>query len=56
VGLVAEPTALALANKINEYFQLGENFFLPHLRREKEKYKWNRLTEAVFNLANDIQK
>ncbi|MBI3717914.1 MAG: glycosyltransferase [Sphingobacteriales bacterium] len=56
VGLVAEPNAVSIAEKINQYFQLGENYFLPHLRSEKEKYKWSRITEAIFKLADDIQK
>lgn len=56
VGLVAEPNAASIAEKISQYFQLGENYFLPHLRIEKEKYKWSRITEAIFTLADDIQK
>ena len=55
-GLVAEPNAESIADAIVRYFQLGENFFLPHLRIEKEKYKWSRITGAIFKLANDIQK
>ena len=55
-GLVAEPNAQSIADAIVRYFQLGENFFLPHLRIEKEKYKWSRITGAIFKLANDIQK
>lgn len=55
-GLVAEPNAQSIAEAIMRYFQLGENFFLPHLRIEKEKYKWSRITEAIFQLSNDIQK
>ena len=55
-GLVAEPNAQSIADTIIRYFQLGENYFLPHLRIEKEKYKWSRITEAIFQLANDIQK
>ena len=55
-GLVAEPNAQSIADAIVRYFQLGENFFLPHLRIEKEKYKWSCITGAIFKLANDIQK
>ncbi|MGE5107054.1 MAG: glycosyltransferase [Sphingobacteriales bacterium] len=55
-GLVAEPNAQSIADAIIRYFQLGENYFLPHLRIEKEKYKWSRITEAIFQLTNDIQK
>ncbi len=51
VGLVAEPNANDLAQKIIKYFQLGEDFFLPHLREEKKKYSWNNMVQAVLVLA-----
>ena len=38
-GLVAEPVAASLAQKIKEYFNKGENYFLPHLLEEKKKLK-----------------
>nr|MBA3675597.1 glycosyltransferase [Chitinophagaceae bacterium] len=49
VGLVAEPNAKDIANKIIEFFQLGENYFLPHLREEKKKYTWSNMVEAIIN-------
>jgi glycosyltransferase involved in cell wall biosynthesis len=52
VGLVAEPNANDIAKKIVEYFQLGENYFLPHLREEKKKYSWSNLVQAVLKLAD----
>ena len=55
-GLVTEPNAAAIAESIATYFQLGENYFIPHLRSEKEKYSWNRMTEAIIKLADDLQK
>lgn len=51
VGLIAEPNALDLAEKIIEYFTLGENFFLPFLQEEKKKYRWSVMTDAILNLA-----
>jgi len=55
-GLVAEPDAQSIAAAIHRYFELGENYFIPHLRSEKQKYSWSRLLEAIITLANDIQK
>jgi len=55
-GLVAEPDAESIAAAIHRYFELGENYFIPHLRSEKQKYSWSRLLEAIITLANDIQK
>ena len=56
VGLVAEPEAGAIAATVMRYFELGENYFIPHLRSEKEKYSWHQMTEAIIKLADDIQK
>jgi glycosyltransferase involved in cell wall biosynthesis len=51
VGLIAEPNPASLADAILRYFELGEAYFLPFLRREKEKYGWDRLTDAILELA-----
>src|SRR5450755_2719524 len=50
VGLIAEPNAESIAKKIIEYFDLGEEFFLPHLREEKKKYSWNNMVNAITEL------
>ncbi len=55
-GLVCEPEPGSIAKAIDKYFQLGENYFLPHLRNEKEKYSWSKLVEAITDLANNAQK
>jgi glycosyltransferase involved in cell wall biosynthesis len=52
VGLVAEPTAASLAEKIVEYFNKGENYFLPHLLEEKKKFSWTKMLESIFEVAN----
>jgi glycosyltransferase involved in cell wall biosynthesis len=52
VGLIAEPTAASLAEKIQEYFDKGENHFLPHLVEEKKKFSWAKITETILELAN----
>ncbi|MBX3239320.1 MAG: glycosyltransferase [Chitinophagaceae bacterium] len=46
-GLVAEPEAASIANKILQYFEAGEHTFLPGLISEKEKYKWSNIAEAI---------
>ncbi len=51
VGLVAEPVKEALAAAITRFYELGENFFIAHLRVEKEKYSWNKLVSAIFEVA-----
>jgi glycosyltransferase involved in cell wall biosynthesis len=51
VGVVAEPAAPDIADKILKLYALGENYFLPHLREEKQKYSWAVLTQTIRNLA-----
>lgn len=50
VGLVAEPNAESIAEKIKEYFAIGEEFFLTHLREEKKKYSWDNMLKAIVDL------
>lgn len=52
-GLVAEPTALSIADHIVEYFELGEQYFLPGLIEEKKKYSWRKFCDAILDLAHD---
>ena len=52
VGLIAEPTAISIAEKIVELYQLGEQYFLPHLLEEKKKYSWSILLDKILSLAN----
>jgi len=51
VGLVAEPTAISIAQKIVEYFAKGEQHFLPHLVEEKKKYNWSNMVDAILDIA-----
>ena len=50
-GVVVEPNAISIAEGIQKLYQLGENHYLPHLRKEKEKYSWSHLTDAILKLA-----
>jgi glycosyltransferase involved in cell wall biosynthesis len=52
VGLVAEPNADSLAEKILEYFEKGEMYFLPHLLEEKKKFSWTKIVESILDVAN----
>jgi len=52
-GLVTEPTAQSIANAILRFYQLGENYFLPHLRSEKQKYSWSNLTNAIKEISKN---
>jgi glycosyltransferase involved in cell wall biosynthesis len=50
VGLVCEPEPASLAAAIIRYFELGEQYFIPHLRIEKEKYSWHNLVNTIMEM------
>lgn len=56
VGLVCEPDPGAIADAIIQFYQLGEQYFIPHLRSEKQKYSWHKLTQAIFSLVEQSSK
>jgi len=51
VGLIAEPNAESIAEKILDLYNIGEQYFLPHLREEKKKYSWSILVDTIKSLA-----
>ena len=53
-GLVAEPDPASIASAITRFYQLGENYFIPHLRNEKEKFSWSVLVDSIRNLAKEV--
>jgi glycosyltransferase involved in cell wall biosynthesis len=55
-GLICEPEPSSIADALLRFYQLGEQYFIPHLRTEKQKYAWSNLTGAVYKLAEEIKK
>lgn len=55
VGLVVEPDPAAIAEGIMRFYQLGEDYFIPHLRNEKQKYSWSSLVKAIQQLAEAVE-
>lgn len=55
-GLIAEPNAESLAKKIEEYFELGEDFFLPFLKEEKKRFSWKIMVDAILKAAGLLSK
>jgi glycosyltransferase involved in cell wall biosynthesis len=51
VGIVVSPDPTAIATGILTLYELGEDYFLPHLREEKKKYNWGKLSAAIRELA-----
>ena len=55
VGLVAEPNAISIAEKIKELYTFGEEHFIENIKEEKKKYSWSILTKTIVELANGIR-
>ena len=53
-GLVTAPSPEAIADSILKFYQLGEEYFIPGLREEKNKYTWEKLVSAIEQLAKNI--
>jgi glycosyltransferase involved in cell wall biosynthesis len=51
-GLVAAPEPGAMADAILRFFVLGDSWFIPALRQEKNKYSWSRLLANIIELCN----
>lgn len=51
VGIVTEPQPHAIAGGILRLYELGDAWFLSHLREEKKKYSWQQLTAAIETLV-----
>lgn len=51
-GLVTDPDPVSIASGILRFYELGENYFIPHLRTEKQQYSWSALTKVILGLAN----
>lgn len=50
-GLVAEPDAVDIAEKIIEFYERGEESFIAGLRLEKKKYAWENLVQAIEEIS-----
>jgi len=55
-GIVVDPNPNSIAEGILKFYQLGEDYFIPHLRNEKQKYSWTNMVNTIIQLADDIQK
>jgi len=53
-GLVCEPTPKSIADAILQFYGLGEEYFIPHLREEKKKYSWELLVQAIIGLRDRV--
>lgn len=52
VGLIAEPNPADIAAKMKQLMESDLRTYRATIAQEKKKYGWNKLVEAIFNLAN----
>ncbi|MFT3750643.1 MAG: glycosyltransferase [Agriterribacter sp.] len=50
-GIVCEPTPQSIAGAIDKFFAIDENYFIPFLKEEKNKYSWAKLTAALLGIV-----
>ncbi len=53
-GLVVAPNPAAITEGILKFYQLGEDYFIPHLRIEKQKYNWKNFAHAILQMAKEL--
>ena len=46
-GLIAEPEAVSLAEKILLFFKKDADVFINHIKEEKKQYSWQKLVDAI---------
>ncbi|MEO5995797.1 MAG: glycosyltransferase [Chitinophagaceae bacterium] len=51
-GLVTDPNPSAIAHAIRHYFELGEQYFIPHLHSEKKHLSWSNLVWNIVEVGN----
>lgn len=51
VGLIAEPNAVSIAQKIKELYTFSERHFIENIKEEKKKYSWKNITQTILDLA-----
>ena len=54
-GLVCNPVPQDIADAILRFYELGADYFLPHIRSEKQKYSWNNLVQAIIELQSELK-
>jgi glycosyltransferase involved in cell wall biosynthesis len=50
VGLVSDPDPQSVADAILKFYSVGESHFIPFIQKEKQKYSWERMAQALLNI------
>ena len=55
-GYVVKPQPKEIADAIVDFFEnKRKDFFTEGMRKEKEKFTWDKMTEAILEVYNMIQ-
>jgi len=55
IGVIAEPNANSIAEKIEELIKFDSAFLVENIKAEKQKYSWHNLTSAIVQLSFTTQ-
>jgi glycosyltransferase involved in cell wall biosynthesis len=56
-GYVVKTEPIAISDAINDYFSRNRQAeFTQHVREEKAKFTWDKLTESIKMIYNEITK
>lgn len=56
VGLVCLPNPQSIAETIIDFYAIGEEFFIPQIKTEKQKYSWEQMVAAIIDMAKQTIK
>lgn len=54
IGLIAEPNATAIAEKVIAMHQKGKAYFIPAIKQQKKKYSWKNMTEGILQTYQNL--
>ena len=52
VGVIAEPNANSIAEKIEELYKFGDSYFAENIKTAKKHYSWVNLTNLICKLSH----
>jgi glycosyltransferase involved in cell wall biosynthesis len=51
IGLIAEPNAQSIAEKIETFFKQNNSIYISNIQEEKKKYTWSKLIQTIINIV-----
>ena len=55
-GIITTPEPASIAGAIVQFFESGENKFLPYIREKKKLFSWPTFTTSLLELSDSIQR